>query len=252
VRAERAQYRIENGALVEGPRVLSQIINYSDDGRTRETNIYRGESVYRRTVETYRPNGSRESTTVYNQDGTEVSKVRYEYEAKGQSSSEVLYHPDGSVKERTNRVASESGLIQSTKTSGTGATLETSINTIDRSQPQVPNSPARKSDWTTTKEDGSRIQNIFEVDASGNRITQNIYYAADGSYIGKRIAQSDADAKRLEATQYFADGSVKNRSLETREYDSKRNLIKLMFYSWNPKLEKFEPLAVSYHTITYR
>jgi len=253
VRSERAQVRVEGGVEIESSRILFQVTNYSENGLSRESISYRGPAIQRRTVEAYLPSGERDSTSIYGSDGSLISKTGYEYDSQGQLTAEVQYLGDGSVKERRTIQSTDSPQRQVavTKTSGNGATIETSINTSEHVASTFPNSPAKKSVWTTTKPDGSRTENIFEVDSAGAHNDQQVSYGADGTLTGKRVSIVDAGVNRLEATEYDGAGNIKTRSLETREYDSHRNLIKVTNYMWNSTQQTFVPVAVSYNTIEY-
>ena len=250
VRSETVQVRIEQGVPIEGPRTLNQIVTYSDNGLRRETVSYvRGSIQHRKTIETYLPGGNRESLSVYDAEGTLISKSVYEYDHSGQPLVETQYNADGSVKEKKINQWSNptGGLTAITKTTGDGTTLETSINSNNFG---TKNSPKR-SVWTTTKPDGSRIENNFEVDSSGTHNDQQSYYAPDGSLTGRRVSLVDANVTRLESTVYDGTDNIKNRTLETREYDSHHNLIKITNYRWNATKNEFEPFTIAYHTIVY-
>lgn len=250
VRSERALLRVEEGLVVESQRTLFQVVNYSENGLSREILVLRGSSIQQKTVETYQPSGERESTSIFAANGTLISKIGYEYDSQGRLASEVRYNGDGSVKERKIIQLSDSPPRQLavTKISGSGSTVETSINTIER---DPHGGRAMRSVWSTTNSDGGRVENIFEVDKSGTHNDQQLFYSADGSLTGKRVSIVDAGVNRLEATEYDATGNIKNRTLETREYDSLRNLRKITNYKWNSSLQKFEPFVVSYHIIEY-
>ena len=253
VRSERSQVRVVDGVEVEGSRMLFQAINYSEDGLGRETINYRGAAIQRNTVEAYLPSGDRDSTSVYGPDGTLISKVGYEYDLRGQLGTEVQYLADGSVKERRTiqSIDSPQRQVAIARTSGAGTTIETSINTSEYTTSTLPTGPSKRSVWTTTKADGSRTENIFEVDSSGTHNDQQVTYSAEGTLTWKRVSIVDAGINRLEATEYDGAGNINIRSLETREYDSHRNLIKMTNYTWNPTRQTFVPIAVSYNTIEY-
>jgi hypothetical protein len=78
-----------------------------------------------------------------------------------------------------------------------------------------------------------------------------VTYAADGALTGRRVSIVDAGNNRLEATEYDGVGNIKYRTLETREHDSRHNLIKMTNYLWNPTRQTFLPVAVLYNTIEY-
>ena len=246
VRSERAALLSEGSQLIEGPLTLIQTISYSSDGLSRETNSYHSNGALRaKTVETYHPNGNRATLTSYDRDGKITARTSYEYDNSGGLESETRYNPDGSILERRIIQATDSPrkIVGETKISGAGTTIETAVNTRDDSQ--------KTSKWSTTRSDGTRNENIFSRDEAGNHITEQMQYGSDGSLTGRRVSKVDAAVTRLESTIYEANGTVREKTLETREYDSRRNLTKIVNYRWVEALQKFEPTVVSYHRITY-
>ena len=246
VRSERASLRSEGDQLIEGPLTLIQTISYSSDSLSRETYSYYPDGSHRaKTVETYHPNGTRASLTSYDRQGKITGRTSYEYDGSGALESETRYNPDGSILERRiiQRGASSPNLVAVTKTSGAGTNIESAVNTRDDAN--------KTSKWRYSKPDGTRSEDTFSRDEAGNRITEQLFYGADGSLTGRRVSKVDAATTRLEATVYEANGSVRTKTLETREYDSRRNLTKIVNYQWVEALQKFEPTVVSYHRITY-
>lgn len=252
VRSEAAVVRIRDGATVEQPLVLIQIVNYSEDGRRREIESYNRGTFSQKTINTYLADGQEESMAVYAGDGTLISKREYEHDPANLRSAETQFRPDGSIKEKkTNQGNDSANMVIVTKSSGTGTTVETSINTKNHSTGAPPNGEPKRSVWTTTKPDGSRTENIFEVDANGTHNDQQVTYSPDGSLTGKRISLVNADVTRLEATEYDASGNITKRTLQTREYDSQHNINKSTEFRWNPERKEFEPFVITYNTITY-
>jgi antitoxin component YwqK of YwqJK toxin-antitoxin module len=240
----------DDGAVIEGPRILVQIINYSDNGLARELFSYRGGSLQTKTVETFLPGGNRESVSVYNAELKLTAKTVYEYDPSGRLLSEVQYSPDGSINERREIQSNSAAQFAITKTTGNGSTVETSINSRDSATgSSLP--VAKRSVWTTTKADGSRTENIHAVDASGNHNDQVMQYTSNGTLLGRSVSITNASITRLERTEYDAADNIKIHSLETREYDSRHNLTKITNYRWNPSRQEFEPFAIAYHTIEY-
>ena len=250
VRTENVSIRFKNGEIVEGPRILTNVVSYSEDGRRRELKAYARGSLQKRTVETFLPGGQLESISVDNGDGIFVSRVGFEYDAAGRLTIETRYLADGSIKEKkVNQWNESSGLVAVTKSTGDGTTLQTSINSNNYSL--MKNGEPKRSVWTTFKADGSRTENIFEVDSTGTHNDQQINYGADGSLSGKRVSIVDAGITRLEATEYDASGGIKKRTLQTQEYDSHHNLNKITHFVWNAERNEFQPFGITYHTIVY-
>jgi len=246
VRSETRRFTREGDQLIEGPPTLIQVITYAPDGLSREIVVYKGDgSPRQKTVETYDSNGNRIGVRVLNPEGNPISAKSYEYDNRGLPLAETQYNADGSVKDTkfTQMTTSGCNIVAHSTTSGNGTQIETAVNTRDESR--------KTSTWTTTKPDGSRSEQVASRDEAGNHITEINSYSLDGSLAGRRISKVDRDVTRLEATEYDGQGNVRRKTFETREYDSRRNLIKLVHYRWNAELQKFEPASAMYHHITY-
>jgi hypothetical protein len=245
VRTENVRLIVTGDSVTEGSRVLVQVINYTADGLTRETESYYPNGALRqKIIENFYPSGNRESQSVYDAKGDLISKTISDYDRLGGTISETRQNPDGSAQSQTvtQSVQSSQGIVAVSKTTD-GRHVETSVNTRQE-QP-------KKSQWTTTRPDGTRQENIFLVDSDGNHNDEQISYKSDGSLAGRRVSKVDRDVTRLEAIEYDGEGNVKKRSLETREYDSHRNIKKIVTYRWNAALEKFEPVGSTYNNIEY-
>lgn len=252
VRSEAAVVRIRDGVTVEQPLVLIQIVNYSEDGRRREIEFYNRGTLSQKTINTYLPDGHEESMSVYSGDGTLISKREYEHDPTNLHSAGTQYFPDGSIKEKKINQRNDAGnMVTVSKLSGTGTTVETAINTNNYSTGAPRNGEPKRSVWTTTRPDGGRTENIFEVDVNGTHNDQQVTYSPDGSLTGKRISLVNAAVTRLEATEYDASGNITKRTLQTREYDSQHNINKSTEFRWNPERKEFEPFVITYNTITY-
>jgi hypothetical protein len=208
-----------NGALVEAAPVLEELMVYSEDLLTRELISYHPDgSVRSKSVETHSPDGMRISLTVTWGDGSFVSHLVYDYDEQGRQISETSYNSDESVKAKTPMQLTLS------RDRITGVT------------------------WP----DGRRAESTSEVDEAGTHHNESITYEADGSVTGRRVWTVTADGNRYEATEYSAYGSISNRSLQKREYDSRHNPAKLTNYTWNDESQKFEPSRITYYKIIYR
>jgi YD repeat-containing protein len=189
--------------------------------------------------------------SIYDGNGTLISKTDYAYNSAGQPAVETNYSADGSIKEqKTNEWSESGGLVSHTKLMREG--IETSVNSNNFSTRHVRSSEPKRSVWTTNKPDGSRTENIFEVDASGTHHDQQINYGLDGTVTGRRVSIVDAGITRLEATEYDGAGNITSRTLQTREYDSHHNLNKIVEFRWNAEGQEFEPVFITYHMIVYR
>ncbi len=250
VESERVPVRIKDGVQIEGNRVLIQVVSYSEDGRRRVAESVSRGAVNRKVVETYRLDGHQESMSVYDGEGTLISQSSYEYDGRSLPLVQTQSSGDGSLKEtKVNQWSDAGTLVGVTKLAGNGTSIESSVNTNNYST-RLTGEP-RRSVWSATKPDGSRTENVFEVDANGTHNDQQINYSAEGSVTSKRVSIVDAGITRLEAIESDGSGNITNHTLETREYDSMRNLKKITTFKWNAERKEFEPFVITYHTITY-
>lgn len=246
VRSERTRFTREGDQVIETPPTLIQVITYAPDGLSREIVVYSSNgSPRQKTVETYNSNGNQIGVRVLTPEGNPISAKSYEHNKSGLPVSETRYNPDGSVKDTKFFQLTPTGanIVAHSTTAGNGTQIETSVNAQDESR--------QTSTWTTTKPDGSRSEQIASRDEVGNQITEILSYGPDGSLTARRVSKVDRDVTRLEATEYDGHGNVRQKTFETREYDSRRNLIKIVNYRWNAELQKFEPASATYHRITY-
>jgi hypothetical protein len=245
VRSEITGFTRQGNQLIETPPTLVQVINYAPDGLSREIIVYRNGTPRQKTVETYHSNGNRIGTHVLGPEGNPIAASSYEYDNRGFPLSETRYNSDGSVKDTKFIQSTQTGanIAAHSVTAGNGTQIETSVNSRDESR--------KTSTWSTTKPDGSRSEQISSKDDAGNHITEILSYSPDGVLTGRRISKVDREVTRLEATEYDGHANVLKKTFETRQYDSRKNLIKFVNYRWNAELQKFEPASATYHHITY-
>lgn len=238
-RVERATYSRVGGELVEGPRRLVVVSNYTPDGRRKE---YEG----------YAPDGSlrQRFVHVYDDAGREVEK--FIYDGAGNLRTRVVQRPeagetltydgDGSLRERRVVIPGADGAQAETRLyDGAGALKERSVNMRE----------GGASVWSTYGPDGKLLKRQEHTPGpAGEHRTVYQTYAPDGSVVGRRVSEVDAAVSDLRATNdSFNPGPRKTR--ETREYDSRKNLIKQTTYALNEVTGEYEPTDVSYTTITY-
>jgi YD repeat-containing protein len=243
VRMERAGFITKDGARAEGPRVLISIKRYSPDGRTavRESFAPDG-SLRRKTVQRYGGDGRLLEESHYDARGALIDRKSYD-----SSPDETLTY-DGAGRLRERRVvvwnARRDKMKEVLTYDGAGALLKRAVNTVDEA--------GRKSTWTTYGPDGAVVdQSVHSLDYGGPHRTEQKTFGADGSAAGSRVATSDAAVRRLEAVETNADGSVRRKSSEEREYDSRGNLSRLVNLTWNDAKGAYEAVAVTYYVTTY-
>jgi len=245
-RFERTAIRVVNGSEIESPPVLIQEIVYSRDGRSRETRVYNPDgSIRQKTIETYRPDGTQATQQVVDGSDKMISARTFETGQSGLPVSETRYNGDGSVKEKKFIQSDPTvpSINATTTVAGDGRQLETSVVNFD--------SVSKTSTWTTSKPDGSRSEQIASRDSAGNHRTEIRSYAPNGTLESRSISIMDPAVTRKEVTIYDGAGNVRMKTLETREYDQRHNLIKTVNYRWNNELQKFQPSVANYARITY-
>jgi YD repeat-containing protein len=245
-RFERTFIRVVGDSETESAPVLIQEIIYSLDGLCRETKVYNPDgSIRQKTIDTYRADGSLARVQVVDGSEKAISTHTFERDQSGRLVSETRYNGDGSVKDRKFVGWDSAGpSINSTqRVAGDGRQLETSVVEVD--------SAAKTSNWKTSNADGSRTEQIASRDSAGNHRTEIRTYAPDGTLTGRSISIVEPGVTRKEATLYDGAGNVTLKTLETREYDHRHNVIKTVNYRWNSELQKFQPSVANYARITY-
>ncbi len=239
-RIEHATYSRVDGVLVEGPRRLSSVSTYTQDGKRKEQLGYAPEGALRsRDVRIYDDAGRELEVSIFDGAGNLQMKIVHRHET-----GEKLTYKGGSLSERRVSTLGPDGRTAETRIyDGDGALKERSV--IER-------------------EGGATIQRTSGPDGvlkrsaengpgeGGARRTVNQTYSADGSVYGRRVADVAIQAGTMDIStvnERFNPGPRKTR--ETREHDSHRNLSKLTTYVWNEATGEYEPSAVSYYTITY-
>ena len=100
IRDERTVFKKENGAFIEGPKVLIHTLEYNEDGTKQDGTYYSpdGKDI-RRTVDTYDPDGRILETNIF-QGGILDSRIVRRYDNLKQLIEQVTYRGDGSVEDR--------------------------------------------------------------------------------------------------------------------------------------------------------
>ena len=246
VRIERTFIRAVGDSENESTPVLIQEIVYSPDGLSRELRIYNADgSIRQKTIDTYRADGSRARVHVVDGSERTISTHTFERDQSGRLVSETRYNGDGSVKDKkfVGWDSTRPSMNSTQRVGGDGRQLETSVVEVD--------SAAKTSNWRTSNADGSRSEQLASRDSAGNHRTEIRTYAPDGTLTGRSISIVDPGVTRKEVTLYDGAGNVTLKTLETREYDHRHNLIKTVNYRWNNELQKFQPSVANYARITY-
>jgi hypothetical protein len=106
--------------------------------------------------------------------------------------------------------------------------------------------------WSVYGPDGvPKRRDTHALNPDGRRRTVMQTYAPDGSLARRKVLDSDAAATELRVVVKTGGEAPPARTRETREHDSRKNLIKQTRYVWNEAAGKFELSSVTYYTITY-
>ncbi len=245
VRIERVKITKQNGEMVEGPRILVATHAYAEDMTWSEfVNYDETGAPIRKYAFTYNAEGDRTSMSISTGDGTFVRKTNYIY--KGRRLVEEHYlKADGTLEQKRVMVweGDSANLNEVVTFNGEGAITKKEIKTIDPETKRIV--------WTTYGPSGEKAQErafTFNQDATKSEFTQ---YNQNGTPQSKSVMTSDAGVGQREKTEYKQDGSLRRRTNETRELDQYGNLSKLTTSRWNERTGQYEPIAISYYTITY-
>lgn len=239
-RIERTIFSRVNGRLVEGPRSLVVVNNYTPDGKRMESEGYAPDGTLRdRSVHVYDDAGSEVEMSKFDGRG-DLQMKRVYRPATGET---LTYNSDGSLRSRRVVLKRPDGTQAETQIyDGSGALLERSVNERD----------AKTSVWSTYAADGSpKRRDVYSLNYGGPHHAETQTYAPDGSVADRRVSNVDTALSDLRATEARGEGGPPRKTRETREYDSHRNLSKLVNYRWNAETGEYDPANVSYYTIEY-
>lgn len=239
-RMEQARYGRVNGALVEGPRRLISVSTYTPDGKRKEQASYAPDGrLVGRNVHVYDDAGHEIEASIFDGHGGLRTKRVYR-PATGET---LTYNGDGSLRERRVVVLRPNGNLAETRTyGGDGALKERSVNERDD----------KTSVWSTYGPDGKLTKRAtYSLNYGGPHHSVEETYAPDGTVVGRRVADSDAASTDLRAVKEGQGPGPQGKTRHTREYDSRRNLSKLVRYVWNESAGDYEPASVTYYVITY-
>lgn len=265
IRIERAQIINQNGQSIEGPRILLEIIKYSQDGTGQErTSFLPDGTISIRINETYARDGRILESTTSKGNGDPANRMVYEYDGNLNRQAQTIYRPDGSIANRTTFVYQDNRRLSETisydengviirKISGVLDLKTHRMETLSQSVNEV---VARQSSFTDTP--GGQV---YEERVNGNQTAHTVnrpigngggeltQYKPDGSVQSKQRVEPNTTG--TEITLYNPDGSVKGRERLQTELDSHGNMVRQV-RSESPKASgDFRPVLVLYQTIEY-
>jgi YD repeat-containing protein len=237
VRIDRAQFFIEAGKMVEGPRMLAETLVYDaagrriesadylpggapdtkstwkfdDAGREIERSYYVHDSLVRRWVSTYDDKGRIRERTEYGPGGGSVGRLIYEYSATG-NQARVTDYGSSDVRKKWDE------------------TYDAQRNLLERIEYDADGS--------------SQSKYIYTYDAAGNRTSETHYYKSNGSpHISKSVYIFDENS-RLKEEAVYQNGALSSRKVY--QYDNRCNRIEAIEYSKKGEVEERATLAYEY------
>jgi hypothetical protein len=241
VSIERADYSRVKGVLVEGPRRRTSFVSYAPDGKSREDVDYAPDgSVQDRFTHVYDDSGNELEMSWF--DAKDDLKTRRVYIP--QAGETLTYNGDGSLRDRRVAVRGNDGrLIESRLYDAAGALKERRANELVGGLPV----------WNTYRADGALKQrDTYTRDHDGRHRTVMQTYGADGSVVRRRVLEIDpADTEMRDTVEKGTAAGELPKTRSTREFDSRKNLSKIIRFVWNEATSEYEPSSVTYYTITY-
>lgn len=242
VRIETAIYAKADGAVVEGQRRLSTLANYSPDGKRKEEENYEPDgSLRNRYVHVYDHNGAEVEQSKYDGQNNLLGRVVF----RTDTGETLTYDGEGTLKQRVERVSDENGSSEVRTYDGSGALVRRDVRDVNASE-------FGKSVWKTYGPDGSLVGDATaSKDSDGRNRNEQNHYKSDGSVVGRTTITDDQSGKNFDVVRKDKDGRPQSRTRQTREYDSRKNPLKLTHYAWDDAANDFVPSSVSYYIITY-
>jgi YD repeat-containing protein len=240
-RVEHARFRKVGGEWVEGPRRLHSVTVFSNDRRTSEQTTYdpRGKATGILVRVCYE-DGNTAEEALY--DGERRPKWRKLYSRDG---GEIRHlDADGRLQKREVVLRDEGGRrhVGRETYDADGVLVRRAVNTQEGGQ----------SVWTTYDGEGRMLEkSVFSLNYGGPHHNEHFRYNPDGTVAGSRVSRSDARSQQLESEETGRGGAPARKLSERREYDSRRNLVKLTSYRHDPATGEMAPAAISYYEISY-
>jgi uncharacterized protein YxeA len=180
-RIETAVYVKQDGALVEGPRRLSDSISYSEDGKRSEHEYYAEDGrLRRRYVHVFDDAGRLIEQEIYDGSNSLVAKIVSKPDA-----GEVLsYGSDGSIQQRVVTVRGENGATETRTYDASGALLRRAV--LERVEggavEKTYDASGRLRGETTARRErdsrGNPVKSVMYVwdDAAGDFVPSEVFY----------------------------------------------------------------------------
>src|SRR5215813_2531955 len=238
VRIEKADFLERDGQRVEGPRVLTQTIEYNAEGTHCEVVNYNRGSVLQRITETYDTDGHILESTTLKANGQIESRLKYKYDSAKRWQEMSIFRGDGSIASRTTfRYEGDKRFQEAVSYEPDGSIISKSTGVLDMRTHQM----------ETVAEDPSgavKRRSAFTDIPNGQ-----IYEQSTNDVPGERSVSMRQGNNGAEVTRYNPDGSIITRSRSSSEVDNFGNVIKTV---WSVvKGDVSEPSMVIYRSIEY-
>lgn len=243
VRTETAEISLKDGQPWEGPRRLLETKTYSPDGRRTESVSYLPDGTVRlKTVRVFDERGLLAEQSNYDAADVLLNKevhVRRGYEL-------AVYDGEGRLLRRIESIWNEkrNRVVEIRSYDGSGALVRRDVNTIS--------DDGTRPNWASYGPGGEPLEKTDPgPNPDGPKRAGQARPGTDAADGGGRDETGDAPAgDRKPETD--ADGQSRRGQKAKREYDSRRNLVKVTYYRWDEAGGKLVPRRVVYHNITYR
>ena len=252
VTMEQAKFSKINGELVEGPRVLQAVTNFSEDGLSVKSSHYDpSNGVLLNTADqTYDEGGRLLEARYYDPSGKLTSRIVHTYDSQHRLSEVTSFRSDGALTSRT--VYQHSAAENTSETTMydrdglvTGHSTH-KISVVGERTPGEDRRERRTESLTYNAAGAVRIQSSITTNPDSQEFRLE---RSDGS-VDRTVTKSNGKAGS-EQTTYARDGSIVSRNRYQNEFDSFGNLKKATSFVASGDSDNFQPTHVLYWTITY-
>ena len=239
-RIETANYVRRGGELVEEPRHVSSIVSYTPDGKRCDQREYAddGATLIKRFVQVYDDAGRVAEHETYDWRDRLLEKVVFRFD-EGET---LTYDGEGNLKQRVVTEQRDGGVTETRRYGASGALLSRSV--IERGE-----SGATMKSYDAYG--ALRGETTVSRRADGAHVSEYQSYDAGGAPTRRRVSTADARSGVIDTADDRPDRKGISRIRQTREYDARGNLSKLVVYVWDKEAGDYVPSYVSYYTVTY-
>lgn len=274
VRVEKAKVRKQRNVYKEDPRKLIRVMTFDEEGRRMEKMHFDPHSsVASKTFFMYDAEGRLVETTQHNNEML-TKKTLFAYEATGKVKEEVSQDVDGKL---LNKVVygydAKGNRVESAYYRAGGSFLNKQVASYDDWGRIIEVAFCRGSQQggILVRRDGKRAV-LMPVDKLATQVgicgdgflmskvvftydkeseTGTLQYSGDGILVSRTVLVRDVTDGRIEIAKYDASGILQSKEEHRREFDSRGNWVKSANSLWDVKTGAFEPVELTYRTISY-